>query len=74
MHFYVLLHRIDFNSFSFQPPSYLTRLVGQILVGNSWSYLFASSIPKEEVFGVSLYLLTYLSPIASALGKYNFFI
>lgn len=53
-----------------KPPFKLVRFVGQILVGNSWSFLFAIAIPKED-FGGSLVYLVHLAPIGTALAVWT---
>ncbi|KAK7077975.1 DnaJ molecular chaperone y domain, partial [Halocaridina rubra] len=53
------------------PPFNLVRFVGQILVGNSWSYLITSAVPTEEIYGFSLVWLTHLAPIGTALAVWN---
>lgn len=52
-----------------QPPFSLVRFVGQILVGNSWSFLIAAAVPEEEILGISLRPLVYLAPLGTALGE-----
>ncbi|XP_042861373.1 uncharacterized protein LOC122246708 [Penaeus japonicus] len=52
-----------------KPPFSVVRLVGEILVGNSWSYLLASAVPQEEIYGFSVAPLIHLAPLGSALGN-----
>ncbi|KAK4315079.1 hypothetical protein Pmani_013673 [Petrolisthes manimaculis] len=51
-----------------KPPFNLVRFVGQILVGNSWSFILAAAVPREEIFGFSLMPLVHLAPIGTALA------
>ncbi|CAL4114163.1 unnamed protein product, partial [Meganyctiphanes norvegica] len=62
-----LTHKMKTKS---KPPFRLVRFVGQILVGNSWSFLFAIAIPKED-FGGWLIYLVHLAPIGTALAVWT---
>ncbi|KAK8387515.1 hypothetical protein O3P69_018209 [Scylla paramamosain] len=51
-----------------KPPFSLVRFVGQILTGNSWSFLLGAAVPREPIFGVSLVPLVHLAPVGAALA------
>ncbi|KAG0699579.1 DnaJ subfamily C member 22 [Chionoecetes opilio] len=54
-----------------KPPFSLVRFVGQILTGNSWSFLLGAAVPREPVLGVSLMPLIHLAPVGAALAVWN---
>ncbi|XP_037776245.1 dnaJ homolog subfamily C member 22-like [Penaeus monodon] len=51
-----------------QPPFSVLRFVGEILVGNSWTYLLAAAVPQEEIYGYSIVPLIHLAPLGSAVA------
>ncbi|XP_063585506.1 dnaJ homolog subfamily C member 22-like isoform X1 [Penaeus indicus] len=53
------------------PPFSVLRFVGEILVGNSWTYLLAAAVPQEDICGFSLVPLIHLAPLGSALAVWT---
>nr|XP_027222959.1 dnaJ homolog subfamily C member 22-like [Penaeus vannamei] len=54
-----------------KPTFSVVRFVGEILVGNSWSYLIAAAVPQEEINGYSIVPLMHLAPLGSALAVWT---